>query len=64
LEDAVRKCFIAEVDTYCAYVSGDVYGYVIDDDGDSCWSFYRLSDAVEFAKNAVDYLPEQLQLFG
>jgi hypothetical protein len=41
-----------EVKEFSAYLSGEVYGYVIDDDGDSCWGFYSVEDAIEAAKEA------------
>ena len=50
----------AEVDTYGDYLTGQVYGYVVEDsDGeqrDSCWGFYGLDyckqEATESAKGA------------
>ena len=38
----IKKCLIAEVDTYDKYLTGDVYGYVVDPEGEkeSCWGFY------------------------
>jgi hypothetical protein len=52
LEVHVREAFKAEVKEFSAYLSGEVYGYVIDDDGDSCWGFYSVEDAIEAAKGA------------
>lgn len=46
LELKVRECFVAEVDEFSKYLNGEVYGYVIDD-GDSCWGFYSVEDAIE-----------------
>lgn len=45
-----------EVETLDSYIRGDVYGYVIDDDGDSCWGYYSIKDALEEARSAIDYI--------
>jgi len=55
-KDLAEKCLIAEVSVYDSYISGDVYGFIVeerdfdderdedDDEGwehkDSCWGFY------------------------
>lgn len=49
-----------EVETYDRYLRGDVYGYVIKDNGDndidSCWGFYGdMDDVINQAKDIVDY---------
>jgi hypothetical protein len=56
-EDILRS----EVKIYNAYLSGDVYGYIIESpDGqevDSCWGFYNVDDtnyAEEEAKSMID----------
>lgn len=58
--DQVTKCLSGEVDTYDQYLSGEVYGYQIEDDQgnnvDSCFGFYGHEDAVTAAKDAVDGL--------
>ena len=55
------------VETWNQYLSGDVWGFVIEDeDGDhidSCWGFYGQEYALESAKEAVDGLVRQLPLF-
>jgi hypothetical protein len=48
--DLAEKCLLAEVMTYDQYLTGDVYGFIVeerdeDDDSDweetdSCWGFY------------------------
>jgi len=60
-----------EVKTYDQYLSGDVYGYVIEDeDGehmDSCWGFfgweYALAEGKDMAKWYEDKAPHQETLF-
>lgn len=48
---------------YGYWAWGDVYGYVIDGDGDSCWGFYgddhEESGLLEQAQNAIDWLLQQ-----
>ena len=39
-----------EVETYSKYASGEVYGFVIPETGDSCWGFYSREEAYEAAK--------------
>lgn len=40
-----RKCLEAEVKAYDDYLTGEVFGYIIDDgEGDSCWGFYPDTD--------------------
>lgn len=41
--EIVTNCLIGEVDTYNKYLTGDVYGYEIEDEGvivESCFGFY------------------------
>jgi len=49
----------AEVETLDSYIRGDVYGYVIDDDGDACWGYYSIEDAMQEAKGIVDRIVEE-----
>lgn len=48
---------VAEVETYDQYLTGDVYGYVIEsEDGtvdDSCWGFFGLDHCIGEAKEAA-----------
>jgi hypothetical protein len=57
--EQVKKCLKAEVTEFDQYLTGDVYGYVIEDeDGrqiDSCWGFYGHKYAEECAKEALKY---------
>lgn len=59
LKQKARKIVEAEIETFDSYLRGDVYGYVIEEDGDSCWGFYSIKDAMEAAKESVDYIVEQ-----
>lgn len=69
--EKARKCLEAEVAEYDQYLTGDVWGYVIETpDGeqvDSCWGFFGSEYCKEEAKNAVpnkpapDRTPEQLR---
>lgn len=58
--EAAERYMEATLKTYDSYLRGDVYGYVIDEDGDSCWGFIgdyddeEESSLMEFAKNAID----------
>lgn len=49
----------AEVQTYDQFLRGEVYGYQIDEDGDSCWGYYGLDDCLGEAKSSVDWLVKQ-----
>ncbi len=45
-----------DIETLNQYFAGDVYGYVIDDDGDSCWGYYGTECCIEEAKSVVDWI--------
>lgn len=57
-----RKVLIGEVQVYDQYLTGDVYGYVLENDGeeiDSCWGYYptephNWSEIAEQVKDEVD----------
>lgn len=60
VEDVLR----AEVDQFSAYLSGQVYGWIVsEDDGrvvGSCWGYYRYEDAKEDVRLVLDcYLTER-----
>jgi len=44
----------AEVQTYDQFLRGEIYGYKVDEDGDSCWGFYDQEDCIGEAKNIID----------
>lgn len=58
----VKDNLITEVETYGAYLNGDVYGYVIinasNEETDSCWGYYgcdhEKSGLMEAAKEIID----------
>jgi len=56
LKKRAREIAEAEVETFDAYLRGEIYGYIIGDDGDSCWGFYSIEDAIDEAKNTIDYI--------
>lgn len=45
-----------EVETYDQFLRGEVYGYKIDNNGDSCWGFYGQEECLEEAKSTVDWM--------
>ena len=59
LKKRAREIAEAEVKTFDAYLRGNIYGYIVDDDGDSCWGYYNIEDAIEDAKNMIDYIVKQ-----
>lgn len=63
-EEKAYEFIEAEFKTYNAYVSGDVYSYVVSGDlaEDSCSGFYSVEDAIEYAKFEIDaYLDATLK---
>ncbi len=48
-----------DIETLNQFFSGEVFGYVIDEDGDSCWGFYGTECCIEEAKSIVDHMTEQ-----
>lgn len=56
--EKVKEWLRDEVKTYDQYLTGDVYGYVIEDsDGnemDSCWGFYGEESCLEEAQSVVN----------
>lgn len=51
------RCMKGEIETLDMYVNGDVWGYVIEADGeqaDSCWGFYGRDDCVSEALDVYD----------
>lgn len=47
-----------EVFTFNQYLTGDIWGYVIDDGpySDSLWGIYGYKEAIEAGKNAIDWI--------
>lgn len=57
LRKSARKAALSHVETWNQYLSGDVWGYVVDPDGlneDSCWGFYGFDYCVEEAKSIAE----------
>ena len=54
----------AEVETYDQYLTGDVWGYTVDPDGDddSCWGFYGHDYCVEEAKRVAEIVAKRRAL--
>lgn len=54
------ECLVGEVEIYSQYASGDVYGYVIEDEHgeevESCWGFYGLEYCISEAKEIASRL--------
>lgn len=48
----------SEVHTYDQFLRGEIYGYQIDEDGDSCWGFYGQEDCISEAKSIIDVMEE------
>lgn len=64
LLDRAEKCLIAEVEEYDNYLTGNVWGYKIEDENgedlDSCWGFFGdYKYCLDEAKSSADYLAEQ-----
>jgi hypothetical protein len=56
LKAKALKIAQSEVETYDQYLQGDVYGYQVDEDGDSCWGYYGIEECLNEAKSVVDSL--------
>jgi len=61
LKEKAYKNAEGEIATLNQYFAGDVYGYVIDEDGDSCWGYYGTEDCIAEAKSIVDYMVKQVK---
>jgi hypothetical protein len=55
--EQARAALVSEVETYDMYLTGDVYGYTVEDEAgnmlDSCWGFYGSEYAVSEAHAAA-----------
>jgi len=60
-KNKARQASLNLIEEWNQYISGEVFGYVIDEDGDSCWGFY--GDPEEYllqeAKDIIDYTIDQ-----
>lgn len=67
LKERAYKALEEEVDEMEKYLNGDVYGFVIetqDGEGDSCWGFYDIKDALEEADSNVSMKDATLRSLG
>ena len=67
LKERAYKALEAEVEEFEKYLNGDVYGFVIetqDGEGDSCWGFYDIKDALEEADSNVSVKDATLRSLG
>ena len=52
------KCLVSEVETYDQYLTGDVYGYMLegpDGEEDSCWGYFGYEYAQEEASSVLEW---------
>lgn len=58
-----KEVLMGEVETYDAYLSGQVYGYTVDKDGESesCWGFYEYECCKEAAKDVAEGITKRKQ---
>jgi hypothetical protein len=59
LREAARERLLAEVEEYDQYLTGEVYGFIVDEDGeheDSCWGLYGLEYCKEAGKEAAEWV--------
>jgi len=65
LREAVEKRLEGEVQDYSDYLSGDVYGYVVEDAAgnhlDSCWGYYGFDYCLEEGKSMADWHAEKFK---
>jgi len=60
--DMLEKGLVQEVQVYDMYLTGEVFGYVIDRDGEhesSCWGYFGLDDVKAAATEAAEYALKQ-----
>lgn len=65
LRSTVEAILRGEVETYSKYVSGEVYGFVIEDASgeelDSCWGFFEEAECEAEARSIAEGLKTQMQ---
>ena len=60
--EKIRGYIDGEIKTLDAYLTGDVWGYVVERDGeqvDSCWGIFDYDEAVKEAKASVAYFEKE-----
>lgn len=64
LLERVRGYLVGEVKTYDMFLTGDVYGYTVEDSEgnnvDSCWGFFGMEDVKEQATSAAKCCAESI----
>lgn len=59
VRETCHKNLLCSVETYDQYLTGEIYGYVIEDKGgnqiESCWGFFGLKYAMEEAKSVAEH---------
>lgn len=59
---SARKAALSLINEWNEYLSGDVWGYVVDPDGlneESCWGFYGFDYCVGEAKSVAEYVAKK-----
>lgn len=59
LKKLALKIAGGEVGDLDTYIRGDIFGYIVDEDGDSCWGYYSIKEAMMEAENIIDYIVEE-----
>lgn len=61
LSAKARKAAASLIETWNQYLGGEVYGYVVDPDGEdeSCWGFYGLEYCIEEAKGVAEHVAKR-----
>lgn len=61
--DRIEACLKSEVKVFDQWLTGEVYGYIIeteaDDHADSCWGFYDLDDCKSEAESAAEWIAQK-----
>jgi len=55
----VEKYLEGEVKSYDKYITGEAYGFIIDEHGESCCGYEEEDDCLEEAKSVVDHIVEK-----
>ncbi len=53
-DEQILKCMEGEVQVYDQYLTGDVWGYMIEPGGNSCWGFFGIDECRATAKEAAE----------
>lgn len=55
--EKIKEILELEVKTYDQFLTGEVYGFSIEDDiiNDSCWGYFGIDNAISAGKESVDY---------